>query len=79
MAENRQGVQGNNPGWHEKDAETFFGGFGADEPGFMTWCVDRQLVDLPVYGPKGDLHPQAFNLLFSHKKLASEWNVVEYL
>jgi len=74
-----KGVQGMSAGWHEKNTETYYGGFGTDEPGMMTWSVDRQLVDLPVYGPKGDLNPQTFNLLFSHKRLASEWNVVEFL
>eukprot|EP01117_Protostelium_nocturnum_P020077 TRINITY_DN887_c0_g3_i3.p1 TRINITY_DN887_c0_g3~~TRINITY_DN887_c0_g3_i3.p1 ORF type:complete len:1630 (-),score=381.09 TRINITY_DN887_c0_g3_i3:54-4943(-) len=65
-------VRGINSSWSEKNPETWIGGFGTDEANFVTFSVDRGLVEMPIYGPKGDLDPQTINLLFANKNLGSE-------
>eukprot|EP01114_Cavostelium_apophysatum_P013531 TRINITY_DN3296_c0_g1_i1.p1 TRINITY_DN3296_c0_g1~~TRINITY_DN3296_c0_g1_i1.p1 ORF type:complete len:1699 (-),score=536.14 TRINITY_DN3296_c0_g1_i1:50-5146(-) len=72
-------VRSKNPKFNENRPETFVGGFGADRGTFLALCnEDRPFVEVPVYGPRSDVHPVDFSVLFKYKKVEnSDWKVTE--
>jgi hypothetical protein len=68
-------VRNKNPNFNEQVPETILGGFGVYSGNFVTFGVDRGLVDVPVYGPRNDLAPDDFTNFFKHKKISSDWIV----
>lgn len=70
-------VKGKNSDFDEKRIETLMEGFTKTPDSFITFTIDKTLIDIPVYGPRSDLNPQDFTMLFHYKKLFSDWIVSE--
>jgi len=68
-------VKNMNPKWD--NANPALTHFGNEKGQFMAWMQDKQLVDLPAFGPRSDLNPCDFTMYFDYKKLSSDWVVSE--
>eukprot|EP01119_Soliformovum_irregulare_P022277 TRINITY_DN7596_c0_g1_i1.p1 TRINITY_DN7596_c0_g1~~TRINITY_DN7596_c0_g1_i1.p1 ORF type:complete len:1781 (-),score=598.60 TRINITY_DN7596_c0_g1_i1:21-5363(-) len=69
-------VKNVHPSWEDKP-EILLTHFGLSNPAFIAMQQDRQLIDLPAYGPRADLETSALTLLFENKKLGEEtWSVI---
>ena len=62
--------------WEDKP-EVLLSHFGQSSGIFIAMSEDRNLVEIPIFGPRNDLNPNGFTYLFDYKSNAEEvWSVI---
>lgn len=70
-------VRNKNPNFHEGKPDTYMGGFGKEQGNFIATCIDKPFAEIPVLGPRSDVHHNDFTIFFEHKKKGpTDWVIL---